>query len=29
MTANLEADIAAARQAADILYRRWLKPLLG
>ena len=29
MTANLEADIAATRQAADILYRRWLKPLLG
>ena len=29
MTANLEADIAAARQAADSLYRHWLEPLAG
>ena len=29
MTASLEADIAASRQAADVLYRRWLEPLAG
>jgi len=29
MTANLEADIAAARQTADAIYRRWLEPLSG
>ena len=29
MTASLEADIAASRLAADVLYRRWLEPLAG
>jgi GMP synthase-like glutamine amidotransferase len=29
MTANLDAEIAGAQQAADALYRRWLEPLLG
>jgi hypothetical protein len=29
MTTGLEQRIAEAQQAADVLYLRWLKPLLG
>ena len=29
MTAALEQRITEAQQVADVLYRRWLEPLLG